>query len=126
MAKGKLTSRITRGGRTYEIKLSKKLCLSCLSCCKGLGWVYITLEDRSNIARELRMTPEQFVRQYCIEKDGWTFLKSQENDDCVFLNRQRGCVVYSMRPKQCRDFPYKWRYENITEECPGVIDVTDK
>ncbi|MBN1587190.1 MAG: YkgJ family cysteine cluster protein [Candidatus Omnitrophica bacterium] len=111
--------------RTYEVNLSRELCLSCLKCCKGEGWVYINMEERKAIAKYLGITPGELVDTYCEQKDGWTYLKAKQNKDldCIFLNRKHGCEIYPVRPKQCADFPYKWRYENITDECPGVREV---
>jgi len=53
-------------------------------------------------------------------------LREQANGDCVFYDRQRGCTVYPVRPRQCRTWPF-WESNLATPEdwertesiCPG-------
>lgn len=48
-----------------------------------------------------------------------------ENDwPCVFLLPEKGCLIYPVRPIQCRTFPF-WNYYKtndgeLFDECPGV------
>ncbi|MBM3132384.1 MAG: YkgJ family cysteine cluster protein, partial [Chloroflexi bacterium] len=54
-------------------------------------------------------------------------LGERANDDCIFFNRDHGCVVYEVRPGQCRTRPF-WRSILISPEgwasasrgCPGM------
>jgi Fe-S-cluster containining protein len=54
-------------------------------------------------------------------------LKERSNGDCVFYDRQRGCTIYSVRPRQCRTWPF-WESNIVTpeawkttcEKCPGA------
>ncbi len=68
----------------------------------------------------------EFSRRYC-RKVWWRVsLKEMPNGDCVFLG-PGGCQVYTVRPVQCRTFPF-WRdlvespgrWENEKERCPGI------
>ena len=53
-------------------------------------------------------------------------LKEKANNDCVFYDREAGCTVYPVRPRQCRTWPF-WdaaagtpdRWEETASECPG-------
>jgi hypothetical protein len=29
------------------------------------------------------------------------------------------CLIQSVKPKQCREFPLSWKYENLTAICPA-------
>jgi Fe-S-cluster containining protein len=53
-------------------------------------------------------------------------LREKTNGDCVFYDRATGCTVYSVRPRQCRTWPF-WESNVVTPEawertcdiCPG-------
>ena len=53
-------------------------------------------------------------------------LREKANGDCVFYEAGRGCTVYSVRPRQCRTWPF-WESNVLTPEtwehtckvCPG-------
>jgi Fe-S-cluster containining protein len=87
--------------------------------------VYLTLEDRRRMARELRISTLSFTRRYCTKTDGWFHLKHPEKD-CAFLDGKR-CTVYAGRPTQCRTWPFwpenlkpkAWTRE-VVAFCPGV------
>ena len=54
-------------------------------------------------------------------------LKEKANGDCVFYDRQAGCTIYPVRPRQCRTWPF-WETNVVTPEawqktcvvCPGA------
>jgi Fe-S-cluster containining protein len=54
-------------------------------------------------------------------------LTERPNGDCVLLDEHRKCRVYSVRPRQCRSWPF-WesnvsspeRWEYVCETCPGA------
>ena len=54
-------------------------------------------------------------------------LKEKANGDCVFYDRQAGCTIYPVRPRQCRTWPF-WESNVVTPEawqktcvvCPGT------
>ena len=54
-------------------------------------------------------------------------LKEKANGDCVFYDRQAGCTIYPVRPRQCRTWPF-WESNVATPEawqktcvvCPGA------
>lgn len=43
---------------------------------------------------------------------------------CIFFAGQ--CMIYDVRPKQCRTFPFwsryrsKWHLQELLDECPGI------
>ena len=96
-------------------------------CCVsrgGYGYVYLTLEDRRRLAKQLGIPTGRFTRTWCTRKDGLWHLKDS-GPDCVFLEGTR-CGVYEARPTQCRTWPF-WpenmtprRWTAIAAFCPGV------
>jgi uncharacterized protein len=100
----------------------------CVRCCGGApGDVYVNEQDIRNIAAQLNMPAEDFdnthVRHY---SSGKMSLMEKRNGDCVLL-QNNGCSVYSVRPQQCRDYPFwpevmkspfAWLKEAV--RCPGI------
>jgi Fe-S-cluster containining protein len=71
---------------------------------------------------------EEELRRRCLKKVGRRFsIRERANGDCIFLRRGTGCVVYAVRPTQCRTFPF-WpehldapeSWEEAARDCPGM------
>ncbi len=54
-------------------------------------------------------------------------LREKSTHECIFFDRERGCTIYALRPRQCRTWPFwssvvfseeRWREES--EDCPGM------
>jgi Fe-S-cluster containining protein len=99
-------------------------------CCAShgeYGFVYVTKEDRQNMAKVLGIDATAFTKKYCNKTNGFFHLKENiVTTDCVFLQGKK-CTVYSARPTQCRTWPFwpeamnakTWTKEILTF-CPGV------
>lgn len=102
-------------------------CTQCGDCCTGEpGFVWVTDEEIAAIA-EFRKEPVGEVTQlYTRRSKGRRTLKEKANGDCVFFERGRGCTIYSVRPPQCRTWPF-WEsniatpedWERTERNCPG-------
>ena len=106
-------------------------CTRCSSCCrKESGFVYLSENDLSRLANELRMDYTAFITTWC----RWVpfsrgrdrlSLREKSNFDCIFWSD--GCTVYLARPLQCRSFPF-WdsvlcspgTWESAGKDCPGI------
>ncbi|HLX63072.1 MAG TPA: YkgJ family cysteine cluster protein [Planctomycetota bacterium] len=100
----------------------------CVRCCGGApGDVFVSREEIDAIAAFMNLPVQEFedsfVRHY---SSGRMSLTERRNGDCILLN-EKGCSVYSVRPKQCRDYPFwpevmksvfSWIRE--AERCPGI------
>jgi uncharacterized protein len=91
-------------------------CTQCGQCCTGSpGYVWVTEEDISEMATFLNTTIEKFKRQYIRIRENRMALAERKSEDnaCIFL-KDRKCLLYKARPKQCRTFP--WWQENLNTE----------
>jgi uncharacterized protein len=139
-SKNKITSQsqITSGKTTAGKAAAKKpwysdglrfQCTGCGGCCTGApGYVWVNKEEIAILAAVVGKDVEQFQRQYVRSVGVRKSLKEFEDGDCVFFdNKTRRCSVYSVRPRQCRTWPF-WpsnlrvpqSWEEMAERCPGA------
>ncbi len=108
-------------------------CSACGNCCCGPdeGYVWATKKEIELIADHLQLSVEQVRKRYT-RKIGLrtSLLEKPRNKDCVFLdfvNGQKRCGIYSVRPRQCRNWPF-WPgnlkspndWNITTAKCPGI------
>ena len=66
------------------------------------------------MASHLQISKEEFMRKYTRSIFGRiSLIEHAVSYDCVFL-KDKKCQIYSVRPKQCRTFP--WWKENLESE----------
>lgn len=96
-------------------------CLRCGQCCREPGYVHLTESDVYSIADYLDLTVDAFVQNYTRLGAHRRKLSLNENEDasCIFLNDRQQCDIEVVKPRQCRDFPYAWRYARMTMVCEG-------
>jgi Fe-S-cluster containining protein len=106
-------------------------CQRCSYCCRHEpGFVFLSENDLNAMVKELDMSEEEFVTQYCTRVDIGFFkrlsLIEKKNHDCIFWSEE-GCRVYKARPLQCRSYPFwtqivqdkdSWDEESLS--CPGM------
>lgn len=109
-------------GVRFECQQSGKCCVS-----HGeYGFVYLTLKDRQNIAKELGLTTRAFTAEYCSKTDGVFHIADKGGPTCTFL-KNKMCTIYKVRPTQCRTWPFwpetmgakAWK-KDVVQFCPGV------
>lgn len=103
-------------------------CTRCGACCTGEpGFVWVTEEELAIIA-EFRQEPiEEVEGLYTRQEQRGRTLKERLNGDCVFYDRENGCTIYSVRPHQCRTWPF-WHsnvrtpsdWDETCRVCPGA------
>lgn len=103
-------------------------CTQCGQCCTGApGYVWIDEEEVQAMAEFLKITFREFVEKYTRQVNGQLALKEfPKSYDCIFL-RDKKCLVYGARPKQCRTFPFwpenldsKESWEKTAKRCEGI------
>ena len=73
------------------------------------------------IAAHMGLAVRDFIdihTELTIERSGLT-LKEKADGSCSFLTTDNLCLLEAVKPKQCRDFPRRWRVEGIESLCPG-------
>ena len=108
-------------------------CQQCGNCCCGPreGYVWLTRKEVESIADMLKISVEQFLKKYCRSVGNLiSLIECRDSKDCIFLNNingRRTCVIYDVRPSQCREWPF-WSkslstesaWEQAAEKCPGM------
>ena len=102
-------------------------CTQCGKCCTGApGFVWVNDEEVAAIA-EFRQEPlEEFVGLHTRLAGNRRTLREKLNGDCIFYEAATGCTIYSVRPRQCRTWPF-WEtnlqspedWERTAADCPG-------
>lgn len=78
-------------------------CMNCANCCKTLGPRFKTT-DIKRISRHLRMKESHFIETYLkVDEDADYVAKSLP---CPFLDAENFCSIYSVRPGDCKNYPY--------------------
>lgn len=102
-------------------------CTRCGKCCTGEpGFVWVTEAELSEIARFRGEPVDEATRLYTRKAQGRRTLREKANGDCVFYERGVGCTIYSVRPPQCRTWPF-WdsnlespeAWDRTESVCPG-------
>jgi Fe-S-cluster containining protein len=108
-------------------------CMQCGRCCAGPseGYIWVTRAEVKLIADFLKMTEAQLRRKY-LKRVGLrtTIIEHRSTRDCIFLQKSAGqkrCVIYSVRPNQCRTWPFwpsnlksPYTWNETAKKCPGV------
>jgi len=90
-------------------------CSQCGTCCRWSGYVHIEDKDMKRISAFLKINEQEFIDKYtCLtsNKQGLSIIEKNDGS-CIFLNEENSCDIYPVRPRQCRDFPHKWRLNNM-------------
>lgn len=107
-------------------------CLACANCCKTTSPIFYQ-NDIERLARALRMKPGDFIEKYLrIDEDNDYVLQSSP---CPFLDTDNYCLVYSDRPRACREYPHTDRRKMVqimdltyrnTLVCPAVFEIVER
>ncbi|MCS6934026.1 MAG: YkgJ family cysteine cluster protein [Chitinophagales bacterium] len=127
--------RLNRYARQADKEIWKEVnCLACANCCKKMTPTY-TKRDIHRIARHLGLTYQEYYDKY---------LRTDENNDiinrktpCHFLGKDNKCIIYDIRPLDCRGFPHTNRkdiryqvqektYTNNLTYCPATLLFVEK
>ncbi len=82
-------------------------CKRCGDCCRGEpGFVWVGFDEAKKIAQWKGMSFSDFERAFLRRVGRRMSLIEKENGDCVFWSAGIGCSIYSIRPTQCRSFPF--------------------
>ncbi|MEM1134317.1 MAG: YkgJ family cysteine cluster protein [Bacteroidota bacterium] len=115
----------------HEKAFSTINCLDCANCCSSIPPI-VNNTDAARIAKYLGMGVSEFEA---------TYLKVDEDKDkvmqatpCPFLQEDKTCKIYEVRPKACRAYPHTDQQEfsknlHLHVEnayyCPAVYNILE-
>jgi len=116
----------------FNYSFDESACASCGGrCCIGeSGYIWVNMPEIEAIAKYLNLDIQEFAKEYLIRAKNRYSLKELKVKDlgyaCIFFDTdKRMCKIYSVRPKQCRTFPFWGAFKDdvseLVKECPGVI-----
>jgi Fe-S-cluster containining protein len=102
--------------------LSSFQCRQCGNCCRPEGYVILAEGEPERIAAFLGMSTDEFMERYTRLTEDRQRLSLVEKPDhaCIFLDDESGCEINDVKPRQCRDFPYRWNFEGFEKICAGM------
>jgi len=101
-------------------------CRKCGACCTGSpGIVRVKRDEIEKIARFLSVPVHEFMKKYIYSYGPGYSVREHPDGRCYFFDEK--CLVYKVRPIQCRTFPFWFRHlrnevnwKKISKECPGI------
>lgn len=113
------------------MKERRFVCTRCSICCRHEpGYVFLSMQDISAIARCLQISNKAVVDEYCVVVNlGFAdrlSLRETPDHDCIMWS-DGGCRIHTHRPVQCRTYPF-WEsnvtddeaWARVVRECPGA------
>jgi Fe-S-cluster containining protein len=96
-------------------------CQRCANCCRWPGDVIIDDAEVDAIARFLGISVREFVHSHTRLRANRAGLSLDEkpNGECIFLDGI-DCRIQPVKPRQCREFPNKWRFPGWREKCEAI------
>jgi len=105
-------------------------CTGCGRCCTGPGDYYIEVSENEQrrICEHLGVSWSWFRRRYVFRYDDEVeSLVMEKGGACVFLDDNNRCRIYSVRPTQCRSYPYwpellgsRRAWQREARRCEGI------
>ncbi|HMK66052.1 MAG TPA: YkgJ family cysteine cluster protein [Thermodesulfobacteriota bacterium] len=101
-------------------------CTQCGTCCQGEGGIYLSKEEIITISRFLNLSPQDFLKTYCLQKNGKVYIHTREDGFCHFSKEGR-CSIHSVKPSPCRLWPFfapmladQANWDVARNSCPGL------
>jgi len=105
-------------------------CTKCGACCSGGPdyQVWLAQDEPGKIREYLDVSNAWLYKRYVSRlANEEVVLRSSPNGDCVFLDAERRCRIYPVRPLQCKSYPFwpevvtssrAWKRE--AKRCEGI------
>ncbi len=117
----------------YPYQFNALACEACGGhCCTGeSGYIWVKYPEIESIAKFLELSIEDFAIMYLKKvKHRYSLIERYREDKedyaCIFFDDTMSrCSIYSVRPLQCRSFPFweqfKGDKDEVKKECPGIV-----
>lgn len=115
----------------YKTEQLRFECTGCGDCCRGNPnqyYIHLSSQEAGKIRDSLGISDAWFKRRYLVRLDAASFgIRMAAAGHCSFLSNKGKCRIYSVRPAQCRTYPWwpevietraGWRYE--AKRCEGI------
>jgi Fe-S-cluster containining protein len=115
----------SRWGSTKRIiKEGSFECNRCGNCCRWAGYVRLKDGEVEKISKFLKISVEEFTERHTVITEDRKNLSIVEKEDgaCFFLTEE-GCSINSVKPDQCRIFPYQWNFFGWRKKCAMTKNV---
>jgi Fe-S-cluster containining protein len=117
--------------RTIDVTDPRFECTACGQCCTGnpqTHYVEVSRAEQKRICGTLGLSVRDFRHQYLVSAaDGSEGIRLVDNGVCPFLQPDRRCAIYTVRPVQCETYPFwpelignreQWELEK--QRCEGI------
>ena len=97
------------------------VCRRCGACCRETGYVHLADAEIDAIAAHLGIEVGAFIERYTrlVRNRQGLSLIERDNGACILLGEGGDCLTESVKPLQCRQFPFVWRYDDVQHICKG-------
>ena len=114
----------------YQREALRFSCTQCGGCCSGGPdyQVWLEQDEPAKIQEYLGVSRSWLYKRYILRlANEEEVLRSSHNGDCVFLDAERRCGIYPVRPLQCSSYPFwpelvttskAWKRE--ARRCEGI------
>ncbi len=101
-------------------------CRQCGACCTGSpGIVRVNQDEIKKIACFLSVPIHEFMQETIYSYGPGHSIREHPDGRCCFFDGK--CLIYEVRPVQCRTFPFwlenlrnETNWKGISKECPGI------
>lgn len=103
-------------------------CARCGACCRWEGYVRVTQQEIDAIAEYLKIPLEEFLREHTRlthDRQSLSLLEKEDGSCCYYDEENHCCLIQSVKPQQCKDFPYKWNFPGWEELCGGSSSIKE-
>jgi Fe-S-cluster containining protein len=98
-------------------------CLRCGNCCRHPGEVRLQDGEVDGIAAILGLDANTFTERFTQLREDRRGLILRESAEgaCIFLDGPpAACRIQGAKPRQCREFPSRWRYTDLEKICSAA------
>ncbi len=102
-------------------------CKMCGQCCYGKGGIIVSDVEVERIAQFLNIDPEEFKSKYTEVRNNQRMLEAGENGFCVFFDKEKQCLIHTVKPDICYLWPFydanmndEYSWDMAKDACPGI------